>query len=126
VSFRVEKLFFDYMNHKKRTQVCYYRFRKLEINSLSKRQKTIFELILRGYRKSLFLPGFFSHNFETYTNEQLMTSRMAVTIETLICMCCSLRKLYFTFFKIKKFWLKLCFSKKNISKFRRKYFLEKV
>jgi hypothetical protein len=62
------------MNHKKHTQVCYYRFEKFEINS-RKRKKRFFELILIS-RKSLFLPGFLSHNIETYINEQSMTSRL--------------------------------------------------
>jgi hypothetical protein len=37
------------MIHKKRPQVCYYRFQKFEINSL-KSKKRFFELILRGSR----------------------------------------------------------------------------
>jgi hypothetical protein len=47
-----------------------------------KRKKQFFELILRGSRKSQFLPGFFNQNIETYINEQLMTLRRTVTIKT--------------------------------------------
>ena len=47
---RVGKLCLDFMNHKKRTQVCYYRFQKFVINS----------------PRNLLLPEFFNRNFETY------------------------------------------------------------
>jgi hypothetical protein len=83
---KVGKIVVAFINHKKRTQVCYYRFQNFEINSLQNSQKTFFELILRVSRKSLFLPGFFSNTFQTCINQKLVSLWRAVTIETLISM----------------------------------------
>jgi hypothetical protein len=65
---KIRKLFVDFINHKIRTQVFYYRFQNFVIFSIQNRQKTFFELILRVSRKSLLLCGFFSNKFKTYIN----------------------------------------------------------